>query len=491
MVPLTIGFKTDIGRRRDTNQDSYAVLRRSELNDKLDALVVVADGMGGMRGGEIASGIVAQSLPEAVCDFLAERNGREDAIDTARLLRDLLSRANRSVWERQAEQSELRGMGTTCVAAIVQGDLLTVGNVGDSRAYMLREGLLRQITEDHSEVWEEVKAGRMTREQARRSRYRNVITRAIGLQPDVKADVQTLPLEAGDTVLICSDGLTTEVEDAEIARILATVPDAQEACDRLVEAALENGGSDNITVVVLRYGPFTPLMLPEEEDEETTDPNQDWRDVTRSPVGDRNLSIITTTPRREAAPRRSRSLFWVGLGFLLLAALAEAAGGYFLLKRLNAHPLPPKPSTPVVLQKPTDQPLVYGKPVMLLAKPFRDDYLLLDAGGNAIVVALSGAKLRVSPKGEVTQIPGSVVGGANGPGPPRVYMALDPSGNLYQTNPITRSIEKYKPDGTRIAANIGKRWLRSPAALQVDTLGNIYVLDDHRLKEIPASSPSH
>ncbi|HLV79066.1 MAG TPA: SpoIIE family protein phosphatase, partial [Chthonomonadaceae bacterium] len=362
-----------------------------------------------------------------------------------------------------------------------------VGNVGDSRAYLLREGLLRQITEDHSEVWEEVKAGRMTREQARRSRYRNVITRALGLQPDVKTDVQTLSLRAGDTLLLCSDGLSTEVDDAGIAHILATVPDIQETCDRLVEAALENGGSDNITVVALRFGPFTPLALPEDDEEETTDPDQDWREVVRRPAASQDRSPVLPQRRRDTPPTRRSLLFPAGLVFLILLALAEAAAGYYLRQRLNAHPPAPKPPPLVTLSKPTDGPLTYGKPALLLKKPFRDDYLLLDADGNAIVVGLSGAKLRVSPKGAVTQIPGLSVAGASGPEPPRVYMALDPSGNLYQTNPLTRSIEKYKPDGTRIAANIGKGWLRAPAALQIDAFGNIYILDDHHLKMIPAS----
>src|SRR5690349_10898567 len=176
VVTLSLGFKTDVGRKRDNNQDSYAVLGRDNLDGKLDALLVVADGMGGARGGEIASGLVAQTVPQAVRDALIERNGTAAPLDTTRLLEQTITRANSSVWKRQQEQSELRGMGTTCVAALLMGDRLTVGNVGDSRAYLLRDGRLSQITEDHSEIWEQVRSGRMTREEARVSRFRNTIT---------------------------------------------------------------------------------------------------------------------------------------------------------------------------------------------------------------------------------------------------------------------------------------------------------------------------
>ena len=175
-------------------------------------------------------------------------------------------------------------MGTTCVAAILHDGVLTVGNAGDSRAYLLREGKLRQITEDHSQVWQEVLAGKMTREEAQKSKFRNAITKSIGLGGEVDADIKEFDLIEGDTLLLCSDGLTTEVGDQDIADILASAANAQAACERLTDAALRKGGSDNITVVVLRYGDFTPLGGAEIEpervtagEEDATDERAEWR----------------------------------------------------------------------------------------------------------------------------------------------------------------------------------------------------------------------
>lgn len=515
MPSLSIGFKTDVGRRREVNQDSYAVLRRTELDEKLDALCVVADGMGGVRGGEIASGIVAQTVPAAIHAMLAERNGGKDSLDPARLLRDTLVRANSSVWKRQAEERELRGMGTTCVAAIVQGGQLIVGNVGDSRAYLLRDGVLSQITEDHSEIWEQVKAGNLSREQARRSRYRNVITKAMGLSPNVTPDVDTLRLQEGDTILLCSDGLSSEVSDAEIARILASIPDAQETCDRLVEAALRHGGSDNITVVVLRYGSFTPLAMPDEaaplpEEEESTDPLQAWRaEAHRDPLEEEDDAFTgaesygraygsDVPPRRSPATRNSPLLI-VALIVLTLLAIVESAALYFDYRVLQTTQKRP-PVVTVAPTKPTDKPLAYARPILLFAKPVQEGYLLLDPNGNAMVVSLDGTKWRVDANGKGVRIPGLALPAVRPPetdrrnrrdtmpppAPPRSYMALDASGYLYQTNPVVKSIEKYKADGTRVAANIGKGALKAPASIAVDTLGNLYVIDDHRLKKLAA-----
>ena len=210
-----VGYKTDKGLKRSNNEDSHAVFASGELGAGLDALLVVADGMGGTKGGEIASNIVVNSLPEALQSLLGEGfpTGLEDApARVALILSQAIRQANAEVWRYKRQHTGLENMGTTCVTAALSDGIVTIGNVGDSRAYLLRAGRLRQITEDHSEVWEQVKAGRMTPEQAATSRFRNTITRAMGLLDDVAPDVTAYPLEDGDALLLCSDGLTTEVD---------------------------------------------------------------------------------------------------------------------------------------------------------------------------------------------------------------------------------------------------------------------------------------
>ena len=298
---FTVGFKTDIGRVREMNQDSYAILRRNELLKQLDALLVVADGMGGGKGGEVASRIVAETLPNVAHEELAEvLTGRK--LNPGNILRMGMERANSQVRHKGVEYREMSGMGTTCVAAILNEGLLTIGNAGDSRAYLLRDGLLKQMTDDHSQVWKEVKAGKMTREEAQKSKFRNVISKGIGLFQEVDPDIVTFTLEEGDTFLLCSDGLTTEVSDQEIANILATSATAQTACDRLTDLALRKGGSDNITVVALRYGEFTPLegaeFAPEpirELEEDPTDERAEWRNSGRQAME----TTAFAAPRRE------------------------------------------------------------------------------------------------------------------------------------------------------------------------------------------------
>jgi protein phosphatase len=543
-VSLSIGFKTDVGRIRDTNQDSYVVLKGKDLADEFDALLVVADGMGGTggdRGGEVASAVVVQTLPEAIHEFLAERNDGKNPLDPNRLLRDGIVRANYNVRTRQLEQRELSGMATTCVAALVKGNALTIGNVGDSRAYLLRDGKLRQITEDHSEVWQEVIAGNMTREEARKSRFRNRVTQGIGLRSEVKPDVETLPLAEGDTVLLCSDGLSTEVSDDQIARTLAGIPDAQEACDALLKAALRNGGADNITVVVMRYGTFTPLVQPaangtarpepaavEEEDEEDTDPEQNWRTQARrqepaaavtAPIPDRyeepapdddedayDDEEYDDAPRRSQRERAAEEQETLGGGglvmvlLILLAFLAVAEGIALYIasanrkvtySTINVASSNTPISAPLTMAPTTDKDLVYAEITTVYKQPIRDDILVMDSDNTMIVVTKEGKILRLTPQGVATPL-GVLMGDSSagrkaGDNAAKVYVALDASSNRYQSNPTTKSIDKYTIGGTRVVSDIKKGELKAPAALAVDHSGNIFVIDDHILKKIEAT----
>ena len=228
------GSVTDVGKVRASNQDCLVAE---------DGLFAVADGVGGHRGGEVAS----QTAVEALKAAFTER--------TTSGLVEAVRNANHAVYERSQQDDHLRGMGTTMTAvALVEEDgeeRLAVVNVGDSRAYLLQQGELSQLTEDHSLVEELVRAGRLSPEDAIDHPQRSMITRALGLEPDVEVDSWQLLPFAGDRVLLCSDGLTNEVRDDRIASVLRRVDDPQAAAAQLVDEAKANGGNDNISVIVI------------------------------------------------------------------------------------------------------------------------------------------------------------------------------------------------------------------------------------------------
>jgi protein phosphatase len=234
MTELRAGGATDTGLVRDHNEDSY-------LAD--EGLFVVADGVGGHKAGEVASQTAVETI---------KREFREPTTDG---LVDAVKTANRTVWNLAEANPDQRGMGTTLTAlALVDEDgeeRLAVVNVGDSRAYLLQHGELEQLTEDHSLVEQLVREGQLTPEEAQVHPQRSIITRALGLDPDVEVDSWELTPYKGDRILLCSDGLTNEVSDDEIASTLRTVSDPDEAAHQLVQAARDHGGSDNITCVVV------------------------------------------------------------------------------------------------------------------------------------------------------------------------------------------------------------------------------------------------
>lgn len=237
---LVVAGRSDVGRLRDSNEDAWFVGRR---------VLVVADGLGGHAAGEVASQLAVEQL--AALDERADSSWA-DAVDSARAaLRDAVVAGNRAIREAAAADPARAGMGTTVTAAVVVDAQLCLAHVGDSRAYLLREGTLRQLTEDHSHVAELIRAGQITPAQARTHPYRAVITRALGLEDDVAVDTPApVALAPGDVVLLCSDGLTEPLTDEEIAEVLAGADDPDRACGALVDAANAAGGPDNVTVVV-------------------------------------------------------------------------------------------------------------------------------------------------------------------------------------------------------------------------------------------------
>lgn len=231
---------TDIGRKRKQNQDYVFTSQRAIGN--LPNLFIVADGMGGHKAGEYAS----KYTVETICNCIERSFEKNPTL----ILQKAIELANTHIRRRASEDVSLEGMGTTVVAATCLGKYLQVANVGDSRLYIVNEEI-RQITRDHSLVEEMVRMGGIDREAARNHPDKNIITRAIGANETVEVDFFTVELTAGDTVLMCSDGLTNMLEDEEIREILSGPRELAEKAQRLIEAANAHGGKDNIAVILI------------------------------------------------------------------------------------------------------------------------------------------------------------------------------------------------------------------------------------------------
>lgn len=225
--------KSDTGRQRRANEDSYFVRA---------PLFVVADGMGGAQAGEVASQLAAEAFA----------HGLPDEGTSEQRLEQRVREANARIHTRQRGDSALHGMGTTITAAHLDGEELSLAHVGDSRAYLLRDGELTRLTRDHTLVEELVRRGELTEQEAAEHPQRSIITRALGPEAEVEIDLFTHRVRAGDVVLLCSDGLTGMIDEAEIQQILEREPSLADAGHALVEAANDAGGRDNITVVLFR-----------------------------------------------------------------------------------------------------------------------------------------------------------------------------------------------------------------------------------------------
>jgi serine/threonine protein phosphatase PrpC len=235
---------TNIGRKRKANQDSYRV-------EPTQKLFIVADGMGGHAGGELASRITVETIAESIKQDRASHLN----ITPDELLMGAIHRANSNVYAHAQKEKSLAGMGTTVVTMLFDDINLYIGHVGDSRAYLLQPGKIWQLTRDHSLVNEKLRAGIITREQMRKDKSRNVITRSVGFESSVLVDLYKKELQPNEIFLTCSDGLTGMVEDAQI---LATIDELgwngplEAAAERLIQLANQNGGDDNITVILAR-----------------------------------------------------------------------------------------------------------------------------------------------------------------------------------------------------------------------------------------------
>jgi len=246
---------SNVGMKRSQNEDSYLI------NDEL-SLYMVADGMGGHLGGEYASKLAVTTVEEIVRTLRFDpectqiRGVNTEEANPSDQLTHAIQEAGRRIHDQALFDENLRGMGTTAVAAMFCDPTLYVANVGDSRAYLIREGKISQMTEDHSLVSEQVKAGMISQKDARGHKLKNIITRSVGYQEEVDIDVVAHPMKPGDKVLMCSDGLSNLVEDEELESIVDKF-DLQEACEKLVNYANSRGGDDNITVLILQVDEIT------------------------------------------------------------------------------------------------------------------------------------------------------------------------------------------------------------------------------------------
>jgi protein phosphatase len=240
---------TDVGRQRQHNEDSFLV-------DQGANLFLVADGMGGHAAGEIASRIAVESVSEFI-----SRSGEEEGTwphpydgklsRTTNRLVAALQIANKRVLEAMRQDQKLRGMGTTIVASLLDGGIASFAHVGDSRAYLIREGQISRITNDHSWVFEQVQAGMLSEAEAERHPLRNVITRALGGSFNIAPDASEIESQPGDIYLLCSDGLTGMISEEEILQIVTDEADLEKACSNLIAAANDRGGIDNVTAILV------------------------------------------------------------------------------------------------------------------------------------------------------------------------------------------------------------------------------------------------
>jgi protein phosphatase len=310
--------RTDAGRQRRANEDSYYARAPA---------FAVADGMGGAQAGEVASQIAAESFEQRTDDGNPEQQ-----------LARIAHAANKKIFEQSEADSSLRGMGTTLTGALVAGDEVTIVHVGDSRAYLLRDEELRQLTRDHSLVEELRRQGRLTSEEAEEHPQRSVVTRALGVEPEVQLDVHTHQARSGDLYLLCSDGLTSMVRQDRMREIVTASDSLTRAAERLVAEANEAVGRDNITVVMFRLGgdkqddAAEQTMVGATAVEADTDTHEVAAAVPPPPLPPAEAAPAPRRKRRRVTPKRVVATVIVlavlaGLGIAAVAGLRQV---YFI-----------------------------------------------------------------------------------------------------------------------------------------------------------------
>jgi protein phosphatase len=525
-----IAALTDKGVKRSANEDAYGLFDFPQT----DAAIVVADGMGGLQAGDVASEESVSMIQETLRERLDAGETPENA------LRIAFERANERVYaiaetvrrqtEEAAKQEEAdmptarRGdysksaplpksstplMGATAVAALLQGEMLTIAHAGDSRLYRLRDGVLKSLTFDHSFVAERVRAGDISESEARVSRFRNMITRAVGIDSAIQPEIQTEQVAVGDVLLLCTDGLNTMIDDDEIASILAqtSVSSSESVAAALVAAANQRGGSDNITVVVLRVldpaantpAVAAPIARTSAAERPSVTPLEERRPTKRPEVVDMDAARSGGGRRSAGVPPFVGFLAFVGVLTLGVGALLAASRD---VRENVGRMLTPMPTpTPVVgasdngnltgniIRIKDYTKLTYKAPVPFGSTTFaaRGDLLAYSPkAGIFFVKDSSGQMAYMSRKGEVIDAVTAFDVQTPPPTPvptSRVFFAADLQGNTYVSYPARKAIVKYGRDGQEL------RTIKStarPEALTVDEDGNLYVIYDSEIKKLEA-----
>ncbi|WP_258115438.1 Stp1/IreP family PP2C-type Ser/Thr phosphatase [Levilactobacillus yiduensis] len=239
---MKVAYRTSIGKQRNDNEDYVDVF----TNLAGQHLAIIADGIGGHQGGDVASAMAVSHLGH---EF--EQTKLTTPTTASEWITQQITAENQSIIDKSNQFADLNGMGTTLVAALYFTEEVVIASIGDSRAYLLRDGQLRQLTEDHSLVNELVRRGEISRQAARHHPQKNVIIRSLGISDDARFDLNTYPLVLNDQLLMCTDGLTNMVDDQTIQAVLTSDRSAEEKCDYLIELANDAGGLDNITVLLL------------------------------------------------------------------------------------------------------------------------------------------------------------------------------------------------------------------------------------------------
>jgi PPM family protein phosphatase len=446
-----IASASHVGRVRSHNEDSYTLLDTTQLGGIYDFALIVADGMGGRNAGEIASKAAVEAVSWAILKKVT-------VADAEALLRFAVEAAHNAIQQKAAENPQYEGMGTTLVIALVKEENLWVAHVGDSRAYLLRQDRLMPLTEDHTFVAEQVRTGGMSLEQARHSRFRHMLTRAVGTNADYTPDIETAQLEPGDALLLCTDGLTSMLSERDIARLVRkhrTQP--ERACQSLIDAANASGGQDNITVMLAADMREAPPANGDDGELQTLS------DFPTVPEPLSRLARLT----RHLAPR------W---GVLAAAAILVLMIVIWLGSTLSRkQPVPSLPPPPPVVDLANVR---YAEPQILLNKPLRGAPLVIDPQGRIYAMSQQGRVLCISPEGKIVKVAREPFAAALDPAiqPDMVHFATDSQGNLYVCDRANRRISKYRPDGT-LVGTIGEGRLKRPAAIAVAADGSVYVID--------------
>jgi serine/threonine protein phosphatase PrpC len=253
---MRIGYKSDLGKARELDEDCTAVVSIDavcESRTRKATLLIIADGMGGHNAGEVASRLALKRMTEEISNLMLREISPDSPEYVRKSLEMIIEDVNKYILQIVEKNPRYKGMGTTLTAALVQGSSVYIGHVGDSRAYIVSENRIEQITKDHSYVQELLDRNEITPEQARGHSQKNLITRAIGLYKDVKVDVASRYIFGDDYLLLCCDGLTDVVTDEEIHTVILQNDDPQRICDILVQEANQKGGLDNISVIVAQF----------------------------------------------------------------------------------------------------------------------------------------------------------------------------------------------------------------------------------------------